>query len=156
MRVVLLSIGNTKPPCLRDAEAVYIKRLRPTCRIEFRSVRGEALGRSMPPGPVLKKEAGRLMACIPDKGISVVLDRRGVLWSSEELSRKIGEWQVRGVSALTFIIGGPLGLDSSVLERADVVVSLSPMTFNHDMVKLILLEQLYRAFSILKGEQYHK
>ncbi len=156
MRVILLSVGETKPLYLKEGEAVYAKRLRQYCRIEYRSVPGETLLRSAPAGLVLRKEADRLLASVPEKGVAVAMDRSGVLWSSETLSRRIADWQLRGIPALTFIIGGPIGLHSSVLAATDAVLSLSPMTFNHDMVRLILLEQLYRSFSMMRGEKYHK
>lgn len=86
----------------------------------------------------------------------VVLDPHGITWSSEELAGNMKDWEISGTSRVAFLIGGPLGLSDAVRKRADVLLSLSKMTFTHPMARLILLEQIYRAFRIIRGEPYHK
>lgn len=105
---------------------------------------------------VKEKEGGLLAKNIRESDFVVVLDPRGETWSSEELAGKIKGWEISGTSRVAFLIGGPLGLSDVVRKRADVLLSLSKMTFTHPMTRLILLEQIYRAFRIIRGEPYHK
>lgn len=90
------------------------------------------------------------------KGLVVALSDSGKKADSHEFARLLEQWQTRSNGTITFLIGGPFGLDESLLSRADVALSLSPLTFSHQLVRLVLLEQLYRAFSILSGSPYHK
>jgi len=86
----------------------------------------------------------------------VCLDRTGKQMDSTELAAQMERWEMQGQKKITFVIGGPLGLSATILKKADLVLSLSPMTFTHDMTRLLLLEQLYRACTIKAGEKYHK
>ncbi len=156
MRIRILSVGNIKTPHIREGEAEYLGRLERYCAVETVFIPGEKITRNKPDQEVLEKEGKKLLERIPDDGVVVALDRRGKSWSSEELAKRIAGWQNLGTRRVVFVIGGPLGLGRQILERADVVLSLSEMTFAHEMVKWILLEQLYRAFTILKREKYHK
>jgi 23S rRNA (pseudouridine1915-N3)-methyltransferase len=156
MQIHILSVGEIKTPYLRDGVSDYLGRLRHYCRIRTDSVPGEKMDRNRPGRDVLDKEAEKLIRRIPDGGFVVALDRLGKACSSEELAGRLSEWQNRGTEHAVFAVGGPLGLSPKIIERADAVISLSKMTFAHEIVQLILLEQLYRAFTILKGEKYHK
>ena len=98
----------------------------------------------------------RIVAAIPEGSYVIALDVQGQSWSSEELSRVVRGWELSGQNQLAFVIGGDLGLSPAVLARSDLRLSLSRMTFTHPMARLILLEQVYRAFRILRGEPYHK
>lgn len=143
-------------PYLVEGEAEYLKRLRHYARVELRSVRSEKITEKRSAKEILCIEANRLMRKIPRGDMVVALNRRGKEYDSEELASKISEWQNRSTKGVVFLIGGPWGLADDVLNRSDLVLSLSKMTFTHEMVRLILLEQLYRSFTILRGEKYHK
>ncbi len=112
-----------------------------------------------PEGPVsmpLRKEAESLTGAIPAGAYVFAADRRGKAYDSESFAKRIGALYASGKSRLCFIVGGSEGLDASVLSRADETVSFSAMTFPHQLFRLILVEQLYRAMKILHGETYHK
>ena len=105
---------------------------------------------------VLQREGERILAAIKPRAYVFALDRLGEPWSSEELAAQFQRLAVSGTSELVFVIGGSLGLDPRVIARADVVLSFSAFTFPHQLMRLILLEQIYRAFTIVAGERYHK
>ena len=105
---------------------------------------------------VKDREGERVLAAIPDRAYVVALDVRGKEVSSEALAARMHDWQIAGTNSIAVIIGGDLGLSDAVLARAALWLSLSPMTFTHQMARLILLEQLYRACRINSGEPYHK
>ena len=104
-----------------------------------------------------KEEEGKvLLEQVPAGWLKVALDPGGKLVSSEELAEKITGWENRSVKGISYLIGGPLGLSAEVMRSADLTLSLSRMTFTHDMTRLILIEQIYRAYTIKAGEKYHK
>jgi len=156
MRIRILTVGETRSPYLREGESDYLKRLRRYCKIETLSVPPEKMTANKPDRTIAAREGERLLACMDRASRIIALDRLGKSWSSEDLAVHISEWQNRGVERAEFVIGGPLGLGPDVIARADAVLSLSKMTFAHEMAKLVLLEQLYRAFTIIHGEKYHK
>jgi 23S rRNA (pseudouridine1915-N3)-methyltransferase len=104
----------------------------------------------------LEKEGERILAAIPEGFTIIALDVQGQSRSSEQLAASFREWELSGKNHLAFIIGGDLGLSPSTLSACNLRISLSPMTFTHPMARLLLLEQLYRVFRILRGEPYHK
>jgi 23S rRNA (pseudouridine1915-N3)-methyltransferase len=116
----------------------------------------EAAGRGLTAAQVMQDEGARLLARLSGAGKVIALDRLGTMWSSERLANWLDESAVRGVPGATFIIGGAFGLSPAVLERVDEKISFSPMTFPHEVARLLLVEQLYRAGTILRGEPYHK
>jgi len=102
------------------------------------------------------REAELILAAVPPGALLVALDERGRPWSSRELAERLAAWRDRGVTTLAFAIGGADGLGPAVIERADAVVSLGAMTWQHLLVRSLLLEQLYRAQQILAGHPYHR
>lgn len=104
---------------------------------------------------VLEKETDRILKLIPEHSFVVLLDLRGKEISSPQLAEKMGQWMVGGVSHLTFVIGGPFGYTDALRKRADFRWSFSPLTFTHQMIRILLLEQIYRAFKIMRKEKYH-
>ena len=104
----------------------------------------------------MKEEAENISAMNLDGAFVVAVDRTGKELDTIELSQKIQRWQNQGVQDLVFLIGSAWGLDQTILKKASFILSLSKLTFQHDMVRLILLEQLYRCFTIIRGEKYHK
>lgn len=103
----------------------------------------------------LAREGEKLLKLVPDGSYLYVLDVYGKLKSSEQLAKEIADLGLRGRSSITFLIGGAFGLSEEVRARADERISFSPMTFTHQMVRLLLVEQIYRAFKINRGEKYH-
>jgi 23S rRNA (pseudouridine1915-N3)-methyltransferase len=109
------------------------------------------------PAAVLRaREAALILAALPARSRLVALDERGVTWSSRELAERLAAWRDQGVAELAFAIGGADGLGAEVLDRADAILSLGPMTWPHLLVRSLLLEQLYRAQQILAGHPYHR
>jgi len=159
MQVTIIAIGKVKERFLQEGIAEYAKRLRPYAKlqvIELADERRPASASVANETAAMEKEGERICAALPAGSFTIALDRAGASWSSETLAEAFRDWEISGQSHVTFVIGGDLGLSPAVLSRSDVRVSLSKMTFTHPMVRLILLEQVYRAFRILRNEPYHK
>lgn len=153
MRVRIAAVGRLKEAHWRAAADEYLKRLRPYAAIEV----VEATDRDIARDAVraMSAEGVDLLRAIPESSYVVALDLAGVQRSSEELSGHLAELMVSGRSDITFVVGGSAGLASAVLERADERLSLSRMTLPHQLARVVLLEQLYRAFRIMRNEPYH-
>jgi len=159
MQVHIIAVGKIKEKFLREGIAEYEKRLRPYVKLGITEIADEKKPLRLSPAQkeqVLEKEGARILASFPPGSYTVGLVITGKGRSSEALSALFNEQQMNGTCHLTFIIGGDLGLSDDVLAQCDEQMSLSPMTFTHQMVRLILLEQVYRAFRIMRGEPYHK
>ncbi len=154
MRIELLVVGKTRQDYLAAGIDDYRQRLRPYCPLSVKVVK-EKRGR-LPDNARLREEGEKLISLMPKGALLVVLDPGGRQLSSEELALDIGRWRDTGKQLVAFVIGGPLGLSAEVRRRADLTISLSRMTFTHEMARLLFLEQLYRAFTILAGSKYHK
>jgi len=150
--IEIVAVGKLRP-YYRQAADDYIRRLRRYAHLSEQEVR-EA---SRAPNTAVQRaeEAARLEVKIPDRTTVVALAREGVGWSSRELARQLEGWLLQG-RPLAFVIGGSSGLNSSVIARASARWSLGQLTFPHELARVILCEQLYRAFTILRGEPYHK
>lgn len=158
MQIHLVSVGRMKEGPLREAAQEYLRRLRPYARVRWDQLEAEPLPARLVPAEVeatLAREAARVLRVLAPGEYVVALDRRGEMVDSEGLAARLADLGGRGVGRTAWVIGGPLGLHRSVLARADWRLSLSPLTFPHLLVPVILLEQLYRAFRILRGEPYH-
>ena len=159
MRIRVLSVGKVKEKYLRDAIAEYEKRLGRYCKLELVEVPDERTpDRASEAEELLIKETEgqRLLRCIRDSDYVIALAIEGQMPDSVELAKKIDRLGVQGQSNLCFVIGGSLGLSRDVLERADERMSFSRLTFPHQLMRVILLEQVYRSFRIIHGEPYHK
>ncbi len=158
MKITILAVGKLKEAYLRDAVAEYAKRLTPFAKLEFVEIPEERMPENFSATEkekTLVREGERLLARIPDGSALVVLDVAGRPLSSEEFSETLGAWMLDGVSDVTFLIGGAFGLAPEVRRAARLRLSLSRMTFTHQMARVLLVEQIYRAFKILRGEKYH-
>ena len=158
MKITVLAVGKLKEKYLRDGVAEYMKRLAPFAKIEIVEIAEEKMPNHFSPAEkekTLAREGERLLAKVPEGSELVVLDVAGEPLSSEELAARLDEWMVGGASHLTFLIGGAFGLSPAVRRTAKLRLSFSRMTFTHQMVRLLLAEQIYRAFKILRGEKYH-
>lgn len=159
MEIRILSVGKIKEKYLNAGIAEYAKRLSRYCKLTFCQVADEktpdrasdALNEQ-----IKDTEGQRLLKRIREQDYVIALAIDGNMLDSVELSRKIGQLGVEGRSSIAFVIGGSLGLSDAVLQRADYRLSFSRMTFPHQLMQMILLEQIYRGFRILNNEPYHK
>lgn len=159
MKVTVIAVGKVKEKFFQDAIGEYSKRLSRYCKLEIIQVADE----KTPDGAsealeqqIKEKEGERILASIKDGSYVIALAIEGTMLDSVELAGKLEKWGVSGISQLTFVIGGSLGLSNAVLSRADYKLSFSRMTFPHQLMRVILLEQIYRGFRIIQGEPYHK
>ena len=159
MKITIITVGKIKEKYFTDAIAEYSKRLSRYCKLEIIQVADEKTpdGASEALETQIKdKEGERILSNIKDGSYVVALAIEGNMLDSEELAEKIEKWGVSGVSQIVFVIGGSLGLSRAVLNRADYKLSFSRMTFPHQLMRVILLEQFYRAYRIIQNEPYHK
>lgn len=159
MKITIACAGKVKEKYLREGIAEYAKRLSAYCTLDWYEVQDE----KTPEGAsaeterqIMQKEGARLLKGIPDSAFVTALCIDGEALDSVELSRRLQKRMVQGTSHFVFVIGGSLGLSDEVLKRADAKLSFSKMTFPHQLMRLILLEQIYRSFRIMNHEPYHK
>lgn len=155
MRFEFLFLGKTKEPYLAAGIADYGKRLARYIATDIKILKEKKIKKGESETLLVDKESATLLQNAQGSQI-VCLDRSGKQMDSLELAAQVEGWEMQGWKKITFIIGGPLGLSPAILTKADLVLSLSPMTFTHEMTRLLLLEQLYRACTIKAGEKYHK
>ena len=159
MKITVIGVGKIKEKYFTDAIKEYAKRLSRYCKLEIVEVADEKTPDSASDNVnrmIKAKEGERLLSCIKDDMYVIALAIDGKMLDSVELSEKIASLGISGKSDIAFVIGGSLGLDDKVLQRADYKLSFSKMTFPHQLMRVILLEQIYRSFRIMKNEPYHK
>ena len=159
MKVNLMVVGKVKEKYLRDAISEYAKRLSAYCDLNVIEVADEKTPEHAPEtveARIKETEGARILSKISDRSFVVALAIEGEMLSSEQLADRMQELMLRGRSDISFIIGGSLGLSPEVMKRADMKLSFSRMTFPHQLMRVILLEQVYRAFKINAHEPYHK
>jgi 23S rRNA (pseudouridine1915-N3)-methyltransferase len=155
MRIELVFIGKTRESYLASGIDDFHKRLKRYAEVEIRVCK-DVRPASKPDKKIKREEAQALLSNLDKNTFLIALDPGGRELSSEELAERLGNWQDSGRRHISIVLGGALGLDEEVLARADLVISLSRMTFTHEMARLIIMEQLYRAFNIMTGSGYHK
>jgi len=159
MQIQIIAPGRIKESYLNEGIQEYRKRLRPYADVSIVEISEVAAPPRASPSEVrmvLEREGERILAALPDTSMPVALAMDGEEWSSGELAGFLENLEIQGKGRVAFLIGGSLGLSQQVLSRAKVHLSLSRMTFTHQMCRLILLEQIYRAFRIKSGQPYHK
>lgn len=158
MTINIIAVGKIKEDYINKGISEFSKRLSNYCNLNIIEVDHENIPKNLSGQTemVKNKEGKRILARIPENSYKIVLDVKGKPMTSKGLANSIQNLQVQGRSNLTFIIGGALGLSEKVIDSSDYQLSLSHMTFTHQMIRLILLEQVYRAFKIISGEPYHK
>ncbi len=159
MKITILTVGKIKEKYFRDAIAEYQKRLGKYCKLNIIEVADEKTpdhASETVEEAIRQKEGERLLPHIKDGAYVVTLEIKGKELDSVALAAKIDKLGIQGTSHLIFIIGGSLGLGKNVLSKSDFALSFSPMTFPHQLMRVLLLEQLYRSFRIIHGEPYHK
>lgn len=159
MQIELIAVGKLKEKYLVAGIAEYSKRMRPYAKWNIREVADEKAPETMSEvemEQVKNKEGERLLSLIRPDAYVIALDRLGEMWTSEQLSSRIEQQVTYGKSHIIFVIGGSLGLSDTVLKRANARLSFGKITYPHQLMRLILVEQVYRAFKIMRGEPYHK
>ncbi len=156
MKITILTVGKKNTSYLSEGESLYLKRLKHYVQLSQVIIPAEKILKNMNTTIIMANEAERLIRKLPRPCILVAMDAQGKQMTSEAFAKKIQEFQNKSIENLVFVIGGPLGLSAKIKDSADQILSLSKMTLMHDMVPLVLLEQLYRAFTIIRDEKYHK
>ena len=158
-KITILCVGKLKEKFYADAAAEYAKRLSRFCRLEIAELAEERLPEDPSQAQIdraLAAEAARIAERLPKGGALIALCIEGTELSSPALAERLRTMTVSGASELTFLIGGSVGLDRSLKARANLRLSMSPMTFPHHLARVMLLEQIYRAYQIQSGSRYHK
>ncbi|MEW6185449.1 MAG: 23S rRNA (pseudouridine(1915)-N(3))-methyltransferase RlmH [Thermodesulfobacteriota bacterium] len=156
MNFTVVTVGKINKDFILDGINNYYKRINHYKKIELLYVREERIAPKITTKLILRKEGNRILEKVPKDGLWLSLDRKGREMSSEEHFEFLNAQAKRGLKKLYYIIGGPLGLSSEVLGQCDERLSLSRMTFPHELCVLLLLEQLYRYVNFMAGEKYHK
>ena len=159
MKITLITVGYTYIYYLKDAIAEYSKRLSRYCKLEIIEVADEKTpdqASETVEENIRNKEGERILKHIRDDMYVITLEIGGKMLSSEELAQKIETLGIQGESSIAFVIGGSIGLGKEVLKRSDFALSFSKMTFPHQLMRVILLEQVYRSYRIINGAPYHK
>ena len=155
MKITLVQVGKTENKCFREIVEIYEKRLERYINFEAKFLSNVKNAGNLSEQRLKEKEGEAILDCLQTSDHVVLLDERGKTFSSSEFAGYVERKAVQGLRSLVFVVGGAFGFSPSVYERADERLSLSAMTFTHQMVRLVFTEQLYRAFSIIKGEPYH-
>ena len=158
MNINIVAAGKIKERYLAEGIAEFMKRLRPYAQVHILEISEEKMKENPSPAEkekILSQEGERLLRQVPDGSYLIVLDVYGKESSSEELAARIDALGLQGQSNITFLIGGAFGLSREVRAAAKERLSFSRMTFTHQIVRLLLVEQIYRAFKINRGEKYH-
>jgi 23S rRNA (pseudouridine1915-N3)-methyltransferase len=159
MNITLITVGKIKEKYLKDAIEEYSKRLKRYCKLDIIELADEKTPDNASEKEELQikeKEGQLILKSIKENMYVIALDLKGNMISSEDFSNLIGDLGVKGESQLCFVIGGSLGLSKDVIQRANYKLCFSKMTFPHQLFRVMLLEQIYRAYRIMKGEPYHK
>lgn len=159
MNITLITVGKIKEKYLKEAVGEYSKRLSRYCKLNIVELQDEKTPENASEKDeniIKEKEGERILKHINDSMYVIALDLKGNMLTSNEFSDFIGNLGLRGNSNLAFVIGGSLGISREILNRANYKLCFSKMTFPHQLFRVILLEQIYRGFKIMKGEPYHK
>ena len=156
IKIRIIVVDRTRSPFLAEGEAFYLKRLQNYAQVEWIEVKPVKMTKGWPEEEILRLEGQVLIRKRRPKDYLVALDRTGRQYGSEEFAGRLEKVAVNATGGVSFMIGGPLGLSSDALAEADEILSLSKFTLTHEMSRVLLLEQIYRAFTILRGEKYHK
>ncbi len=157
--VTVICVGKLKEAFYQDAAAEYVKRLKGYCKLNIVELAEQKLPKNPSQGEIqaaLEKERDAIQGKIPANSSVIAMAIEGKMRSSEELAQMISDWPHSASKHLVFVIGGSYGLHTSIKARAWVMLSMSLMTFPHHLARVMLLEQIYRAFKIQEGSDYHK
>ncbi len=155
LKIKIIVVDRTRSPFLAEGESFYLDRLKKYAHTEWVEVKPARIKKGRPTEEILATEGKAIAKNLLPRDYVVALDRSGKAYDSEGLAARIDQLSLAH-SRLTFFIGGPLGISKEILKNANEILSLSRMTLTHEMSRLLLLEQLYRAFTIINNEKYHK
>lgn len=155
MKLNLWAVGTKMPAWVTDGYQEYAKRLPRDCSLHLHEIAPAKRGKSGSAAQWMREEGERLLAAIPNDHHVIALDVKGKTWSTEQLSQQLQNWQQDGRD-VSLIVGGPDGLSDACLKRANQSWSLSALTFPHPLVRIVMAEQLYRAWTILQNHPYHR
>lgn len=155
MEIILLAIGKTSQDFVIDGINEYLKRLKRYVAYSIVCLSDVKGAKSLAQDLQKEKEGTMILSQLSDSDLCVLLDERGKEYCSRDFATTIQKWMASGKKRIVFVVGGPYGFSEAVYRRSDAMVSLSKMTFTHEMVRLFFTEQVYRAMTILKGEPYH-
>jgi 23S rRNA (pseudouridine1915-N3)-methyltransferase len=155
MRIHLLAIGTKMPAWVNTGTDEYAGRMPPHCALLVREIAAEKRTKNSDLQRIRQAEGEKLLAAIPDGSFVITLDVKGKPWSTEQLSQQLDSWMMSGRD-VTLLVGGPEGLSPACLQRAEQSWSLSPLTFPHPLVRIVVAKQLFRAWSILTNHPYHR
>lgn len=155
MRIHMLAIGSRMPEWVNTAANGYAARMPLQCPLLVRGIQAEKRTKNSDLKRIREAEGQKLLDAVPGGSLVIALDGRGKAWSTEQLSRQLDNWMMGGRD-VSLLIGGPEGLSAACLQRAELSWSLSPLTFPHPLVRVIVAEQLFRAWSILTNHPYHR
>jgi len=155
MKLNMLAVGTKMPAWVTDGYLEYAKRLPRECSLNLHEVNPAKRGKSGSATQWMREEGDRILNQIPDNHHVVALDVKGKAWSTEQLAQQLKQWLADGRD-VSLIIGGPDGLDQRCLQRADQTWSLSALTLPHPLVRIVMAEQLYRAWTVLQNHPYHR
>jgi len=156
LKIRFIVVDRTRSPFLKEGESYYLERLRKYARVEWIEVKPAKIRKGIPTEDILTSEGDFITKRFAPDDYLVALDPSGHQYDSEELAAWLNGLSTNVRGWVCFIIGGPLGISKKILDQAHKVLSLSKLTLTHEMTRLFILEQIYRAFTILKGEKYHK
>ena len=155
MNIHLLAVGTRMPAWISSGFDEYAKRLPRECALRLHEIPPERRSRNASISTIKDKECRKLQAAMPAGCMTVALDERGRAWSTRQLADRLGHWLQSGRD-IALLVGGPDGLSHDCLDNAEIRWSLSPLTLPHPLVRVLVAEQLYRAWSLLQGHPYHR
>lgn len=155
MKIHLLAVGQKMPAWVEQGYQEYAQRLPAEAQLLLREISPGKRGKNADISRIMQEEGQRIQSAIPKNNHVVALDVKGKAWSTEQLAARFGQWMLSGQD-VALLVGGPDGLSQACLDQADEYWSLSPLTFPHPLVRVILAEQLYRAWSVLRNHPYHR
>ncbi|MFI3298949.1 MAG: 23S rRNA (pseudouridine(1915)-N(3))-methyltransferase RlmH [Rikenellaceae bacterium] len=155
MKIKFVVVGKTIEKYLQHGEKEYIDRLKHYCKTEYQTISELKNAKNMSVEQIKEREGELILSSVEGCDLVVLLDEGGTIYSSEGFAEYVEKLAVRGLREVAFVVGGAYGFSTKVYERAQGKLSLSRMTFSHQMVRLLFLEQLYRAHTIIKGQPYH-
>lgn len=155
MQLHLIAVGRRVPGWVQEGYQEFARRLPAECRLNLREIAAPARSRNADVTRLVRREGEQMLAAVPDGALVIALDVGGKSWDTEALARHLQDWMGEGRD-VAFLVGGPDGLAPACRQRADMTWSLSPLTLPHALVRVVLAEQLYRAWSICAGHPYHR
>jgi len=159
MEITIIAVGKLKEKYLKNGIAEYLKRMKSYANVKIVEVNDEPAGQTLSDAEVeqvKEAEGKRIIGKIPERARVIALDLKGKQLTSEAFAEEVNETMTYGTSQIAFIIGGSHGLSKEVLQKTDLKISFGKMTYPHQLMRLILIEQIYRAFKIIRNEPYHK